>query len=268
MYDLLPWIPSLLLHVVRAGAFFIALQVFGTQGESRMLRLVLSVSLASILWWVDDDKLLRELVEGQRGIDLIRAGGWLTLGVLVAVDAMVGFAAGFAAGMISHAMSTAGEVISHDMGFAMAEVMDPITGRSSAVMSQLFQTIVILLVLSYDLHHGFIRILARSSQLVPVGHGFDIGPVFGRLNSLIALSIDAALRYAFPLMGVMVLLTAVLVVLARAIPNINLMEFSFGLRILVAIFAAVFFLAEGMPFLASFANSVIGSGMRLFEGAF
>jgi hypothetical protein len=45
------------------------------------------------------------------------------------------------------------------------------------------------------------------------------------------------------------------------------MEFSFGIRIVLAIFSSIFFLAEGMPFLQAFGESIIADGMQLFVGA-
>ena len=265
--DLLPYLPSLMLHFVRAGAFFVAIQLFGSQNESKTFRLILAISLGATFWWVDDDKLMHDIAGGSSGLELLRTGGFLSLGLLVALDSLVGLAAGFAVSMIVHAMAIAGEILNHDMGFAMAQVMDPITGRSHAVMSQFFQTIVILMVFGLNFHHGIIRVLARTYELIPVGQGFNIEPVFHRLNDLISFSISSALRYAFPVMGILVLLTAVLVMLARAVQNINLMEFSFGLRIVLGIFSAIFFLGEGMPFLQLLIETILVAAADLFEGA-
>ena len=239
------YLPSLFLHFVRAGAFLYALQIFGTQRDSKMLRLVLAISVGAIFWWLDDDKTMRAL----GGFDYLEAAGWLGLGISTVVEVLIGIAVGFAISLITAALSAAGEIISHDMGFSMAQVMNPVTGLSSAVMSQLFQTIGLLLVFALNLHHGFLLVLGKAYELIPVGHGFDITPVFERMNVLVSDALEFAMRYAMPIMGVLVLLTAVLVMLARAVANINLLEFSFGLRILLAIFAATFFIAQGMPFL-------------------
>ena len=256
-----------MLHFVRASAFFMALQFFGSQGDSKMFRLILTLSLGSIIWWVDDDKLMEDLVAGMNGIEVLRSGTWVSLAVMTATDAIVGFGAGFAASMLTHAMAVAGEIISHDMGFAMSQVMDPITGRSHAVMSQFFQTLAILLVFALNIHHGFILVLAKTYEWVPVGHGFNIEPVFLRLTELVSYALATAMEYAFPIMGILVLLTAVLVMLARAVQNINLLEFSFGLRIGLGIFASIYFLDEGMPFLEAIANSIVEKSHDLFEGA-
>ena len=73
-----------------------------------------------------------------------------------------------------------------------------------------------------------------------------------------ATSISLALQYAFPVVGVMIVLTVGLVILGRAVPAINLMEFGFGIRIVLALLASAWFLAEGTPFLARSMQHLLG----------
>ncbi|MHC4812336.1 MAG: flagellar biosynthetic protein FliR [Planctomycetota bacterium] len=250
-----PYLASIMLHLVRVGAFFMALQFFGAQSESKMLRLVLAISLASMFWWIG----------GQPTLEL--SGGLFHLFGRSVVEAVIGFAAGFVISLLAGAMAVAGEMISHDMGFMMSRVMDPVTGRSSPVMSQFFQTIVVLLVFAMDLHHEFLRVLAVAFEVLPVGGGFNIEPVFERMTVLTSDAIELGMRFAIPVMGVLVVLTAMLVMLGRAIPNINLLEFSFGVRILLGIFATSYFISEGTPFLRLIAVHILSGARVLFLGA-
>ncbi len=257
------YVPSLLLHFARAGAFLYALQLFGAQRESKMLRLVLAMSLASMFWWLDEDKTMSAV----GGFEHFAASGWMGLTISSMLEVAIGLAAGFTLSLITGCLSTAGEIVSHDMGFSMAQIMNPVTGRSSAVMSQFFQTIGMLSIFSLNLHHGFLMVLQKTYSLIPVGRGFDITPVFERINGLVGDALEFAMRYAIPIMGVLVLLTAVLVMLSRAVSNINLMEFSFGLRILLAMFSSVFFISQGMPFLEMMFHHMLDGAYGLFEGA-
>jgi len=269
-----PYLASILLYFVRVGAFFVALQFFGTQSDSKMVRLVLAFSIASMLWWVGGHPALdlsggllhlAVKVGGHPALDL--SGGLLHLAVRGLVEAVIGFAAGFVINLLTAAMGVAGEMISHDMGFMMARIMDPITGRSSPVMSQFFQSVVILLVFAMDLHHEFLRVLVVGFEVLPVGGGFNIDPVFERMTVLVSDAIELGMRYAIPIMGVLVVLTAMLVMLGRAVPNINLMEFSFGARILLGIFASSYFIGEGTPFLRLIAVHILSGARVLFVGA-
>ena len=109
--------------------------------------------------------------------------------------------------------------------------------------------------------------LGATYEMVPVGHGFDLGLVQLRVSTLVSDSIEYGLRYAVPTLAVMSLLTAALVILARAVPNLNLMEVSWGLRILLAIVASCWFLSEGRPFLLSMYEDMLSKAQVLFRGA-
>ncbi len=226
----------MLLHFVRAGAFFAAVPLFGAQRDSRILRLILAVSTGTIFWWVGEKILPIE-------------GGLIELMVLAVREALLGLVAGFAVSLMTSLLISAGEIISHEMGFALARTMNPESGVSSSVVSQFFQAIGALLIFQLNVHHEVIRLLAFSYERVPTGQTYDTDPMFSVLTSLIGKTLLSAVQYALPVLAVMMLLTSVLVMLARAVPNIHLLEFSFGVRILLALFSAAYFLVQGAPLL-------------------
>jgi flagellar biosynthetic protein FliR len=188
--------------------------------------------------------------------------------VLLAVrEAVVGACAGYAVSLLTSALVTAGEIVSNEMGFSIAQVMDPLTGKSTPVASSLFEVMGYLLLFGTSLHHEVLRVLGASYEMVPVGKGFDFGVVHERLCVLVAAATEYGLHYAVPILAVMSLLTAALVILARAVPNLNLMEFSWGLRILLALVAASWFLSEGRPFLLDMFADLLQRAQLLFRDA-
>ena len=250
---LFPLVPALLLHVVRATAFLSVVPLFGTQSESRMVRLVLGLALATIFWWISPK--------------FVAVGSVAELGMLAAREALIGVAAGYAVTLLTAALVTAGEIVSNEMGFSMAQVLDPLTGKSTPVASSLFEVMGYLLLFGTSLHHDVLRVLGASYEMLPVGRGFDIAVVYERISALVTDAIEYGLRYAVPILAVMSLLTAALVILSRAVPNLNLMEFSWGLRILLALLAACWFIAEGRPFLLDMFADLLQKAQVLFRGA-
>ncbi len=245
---------GLLLHFVRAGAFFAIVPSFGSDAASRMLRLILAVSLGSILWWTT-------------GMQVVDPNGVLDLIVMVTRELLIGLTCGFALRSITFLLSIAGEVIAHEMGFSMSRVMNPETGTSSTPMAQLFEIMGFMLIFQLNLHHDLLRVLRHTYTVIPVGQPFNYALVYERMTGILSRSIEYGLQYAIPIFGVMILLTVTLVVLARAVQNINLMEFSFGLRILLAFIAAIYFLVEGAPFLERVIEAVILDTRDMFDGA-
>ena len=227
---------SLFLHFVRTGAFLFVVPFFGRQRDTFFLRLVLSVALGSMMWW-----------NGGQSVELPRS--LIEMGFLVMTESFLGLALGFALSMLTSILVSAGEIISSEMGFAMARAIDPDSGGNSTVVAQLFSVFGFLLVLQLDIHHDALRILSHTFTACPVGEPFSIEPMWFGIQTLVGDSVVCALQYAFPVLAVMMLLTVGLVLFGRAVPNVNLMEFSFTVRVLVALVAAIWFLSSGAPFL-------------------
>ena len=251
--SLLKTLPSFMLHVMRASAFVYFLPGLAQGSDARWLRLVLGLALGAVFWWVGDH---RALVPN----GLAHFIG-LGLGELV-----VGGAVGYAVHLVAAVLAMAGEIIAQEMGFTLAQTLDPLTGANSQVVSQFLQVIGVLTMFALNLHHDFLRALAAAFAAVPVGHGFDVALLSERHGVLVTHALAAGVRYALPILAVMMVLTATLAVLSRAVPNINLMEFSFGLRILLALGMALLLLTDGMPGLIGSMQTITAGAIALFRG--
>jgi flagellar biosynthetic protein FliR len=242
---------SFLLHCVRVGAFFAVVPMFGRQEDSAILRVALTLSLGAIFWWVGD-----QVVEPPAYL--------LHLGVLSIREVVIGFALGFALSTLTSMLVSAGEIISSEMGFSMARAMNPDTGADTTVISQFLQVIGFLLILHFDIHHDAVRILKETFTACRIGEPFAFDPIWEGLRTLVSMSVMLALQYSLPILGVMMLLSVAMVLLGRAVPSINLMEFGFALRVLVALAVLAYFLVAGTPFLLDKFSDLLGQCRALF----
>jgi len=242
---------SFFLHVMRAGAFFAVVPLFGRQADSFILRLVLSLALGGVFWWVGDQR-----------IDT--PGHLLAMGVMAMREVVIGVALGFALSTMTSMLQSAGEIISSEMGFSMARAMNPESGIDATVVSQLLQVVGFLLILQFDLHHEALRVLEQTYRACPIGQPFDIEPICLGLQALIGGSVQLAVQYCLPVLGMMMLLSVGMVLLGRAVPQINLMEFGFALRVLLALAAMAWFLVEGAPFLLHTFHAILDGARDMF----
>ncbi|MCK5945498.1 MAG: flagellar biosynthetic protein FliR [Planctomycetes bacterium] len=247
------YMTSLFLHFVRVGAFLAVLPLFGKQRDSMVLRLALSTSMAAIFWWVGDQRVdtPTHLIE---------------LGVMGVREGLIGLALGFALSTMTSMLVSAGEFISSEMGFSLARTINPETGVNGTVISQLLQVVGFLLILSLDIHHEALRIMEHTFYACPVGEPFDFMPIWHGIVTLVGGSVELALQYSFPVLGTMMLISAGLVLLGRAVPAINLMEFAFALRILIALSGLSLFLVEGAPFLIQTFTGILQQAVDMFPG--
>lgn len=242
---------ALFLHMVRAGAFFAVVPIFGRQTDSFILRLVLAFSLGGVFWWV-----------GHQRVDVPH--NLLALAVMALREGVVGIALAFALSVMTSLLVSAGELISSEMGFSLARTMNPESGVDATVVSQLLQVLGFLLILQLDLHHDALRVLEQTYRACPVGQPFDVEPIWLGLKTLIGGSVELAVQYGFPILGLMLLLSVAMVLLGRAVPNINLMEFGYALRVLLALGAMAWFLGEGSPFLIQTFRAVLDKAAAMF----
>ncbi|MBK8979745.1 MAG: flagellar biosynthetic protein FliR [Planctomycetes bacterium] len=253
LHLLLAFGPSVVLHVVRATAFLAALPVLGEHVPSRALRLVLGIAIGAAVFQL-------------AGTPVVSAPSLPELGLLAAREALIGALAGFAVQCLFAVVAVAGELVGQEMGLTMSRVLDPSSGRQDATLTVLLQTLAFLLFLQLDLHHDVLRVLLATYDHVPVGHGFELAGVVAMLQSTIAAALALGVRLVAPVLALLLLTTVVLVVLARAIPNLNLLEFSFGFRILVALAALLAVQRFAWPFLAAVLRDQLGGLTRLFAG--
>jgi flagellar biosynthetic protein FliR len=245
---------DLTLHMARSLGFMAVVPLFGRQRDTMFLRLILASVLGVVFWWVGGRP-------GQMPL------GVIDFAVLVARESFVGFALGFAMSIMTGLLFAAGEIISVEMGFSMARAVNPESGIDATVISQLCQVFGFLLILQLDIHHDALRVLADTYEACPVGEPFALEPVWLGVRALVMGSIVLAVQYAFPILGIMLLLTVTLVLLGRAVPHINLMEFGFTARVLVGLIAASYFLTNGTPFLERSFEAILETARAMFPGS-
>jgi flagellar biosynthetic protein FliR len=250
---LFPMTVSLVLHIARTGAFFAVVPLFGRQRDSFFLRLVLSLSLAAIFWSV-----------GRKSVAV--PGTLLELGVMTGREAVIGLALGFALAAVMSLLTIAGEIISYEMGFSMAHSINPESGANATVIAQLMQVLGMLLVFALDLHHDALRILEQTFAVCPIGEPFAIEPIWLGVRDLVAGAILLAGQLALPITGVMFLMSTGTVLIGRAIPSINMMDFAFALRVLMALGILGFFLVESAPFLIACIEGLFARTAGMFGG--
>jgi flagellar biosynthetic protein FliR len=156
-----------------------------------------------------------------------------TLGMLAGLELLVGAAIGFVARLLLTAASLAAELVSVQMGFGLATLLDPLQGAQVTVLTRLYDWTILILFLTLDAHHLVLRAIVDSFRIVPLGGvalsvqgAAAVLPLGGHIFAL-ALSLVA------PVLGVLFIANLVMVLAARAVPQLSLL--SVGLPVMIAL---------------------------------
>jgi flagellar biosynthesis protein FliR len=159
----------------------------------------------------------------------------LTLAGLAASELVVGLCIGFVARLVLVAASFAAELIGVQAGFGVASVIDPVSASHVTVLTSLYDWTMLALFLALDMHHVVIEAVIQSFVIVPPGTPALTAAAVTGIVPLAGQIFTVGLALVAPILGVLLLTHLVLVLAARAVPQINLMAVGFPITVLVGL---------------------------------
>ncbi|MCI2255447.1 flagellar type III secretion system protein FliR [Domibacillus sp. PGB-M46] len=234
MTELMPDPSLFLLVLVRVSAFFVTMPLFSYRTIPAQHRAAFSLVLAWTMYYTIDAA-------------PIEINGEYIL--LILKEAMVGLLIGMAGFIVLSAIQIAGGFIDFQMGFAIANVIDPQTGVQSPLMGQYLYMFSLLMLLALNGHHLILDGIFYSYQLIPIN---ELTFPFGNQETAhyMARTFSSVFMIAFqmsmPVVAVLFLTDVMLGVVARTVPQLNIFVVGFPLKIGVAF--AVMFIVMGVIF--------------------
>lgn len=155
-----------------------------------------------------------------------------SLEVVIAIlkEVLVGIAMGLTGQLIFAAFQMGGELMSINIGIAFANVVDPVSQNQGSIISQLFMLLGIFIFLGIGGHIYYIRALAESFDIVPVGVmvAHQAAPVFMRIAAYMFI---ISVQMAAPFIIVLFLLDLSFAIFARIMPQANIFFIALPLKI-------------------------------------
>ena len=166
--------------------------------------------------------------------------------MLIASEMLIGLILGMIARFLFGAVEFAGTVIGFQMGLGMAMVFDPQSQEQISLVGRFENTTATLIFLAMDGHLIVLQALVRSYSVLPPGGASINKPLVENLTELSASVFVIGLQIGAPLIVALFLANAVVGLLARSVPQIQVFVVGFPLTLMLG-FLFLFF---GMPFFA------------------
>ncbi|HWR67633.1 MAG TPA: flagellar biosynthetic protein FliR [Desulfomonilia bacterium] len=148
---------------------------------------------------------------------------------------LIGLALGLAIDVIFSGIQIAGELMGFQMGFSIANVVDPMTGITAPITSNLLYITAFLLFFSFGGHHLLIKALVETFAIMPIG---DRMVHTGFLMSVITYAgamFVIGIKVSAPVVGILLLINVSFAIIARALPQMNVFLMAFPLTIAVGL---------------------------------
>ena len=179
---------------------------------------------------------------------------------LIAIEFSIGLFIGLLLTLVFSGIEFAGRLFGIQMGFAVANVVDPTTSEQIGVLSQIIRFIFLFIFFSMDGHLFLIKALAVSFELLPLGGGsFNVEVIIDDIIIVGSNLFLIAMKIALPISCSVLLINTGFAALARTTPQLNIFMVAFMVNILVGLSI----LAVTLPSLVKLFHRIIYDSFEL-----
>lgn len=222
-----------LLILVRISSFIFLAPFYGMKGIPRQVKIGLSF-FVSVLVYV--------------GIPvrtpLVYQTFWGYTAIVVK-ETLTGLILGFAVSICSSILTLAGQIIDMETGLSMANLLDPTTMQMSSITGVFYQYMVTLMLILSGMHRYVLSALVETFTLIPInGADFHSDSLLQAMITFMGDYILIGFRICLPVFAAMLMLNAILGIMAKVSPQMNM--FAVGIQLKVLVGLCILFFTVGM----------------------
>ena len=222
-----------LLIFVRVSCFVYIAPYFGMNDTPARIRIGISFFTAWLLY------------ETLTPVDAVVVDTVMEYAVIVMKEAIAGLLIGFGANICMAVVNFAGSIADMETGLSMATLLDPATKETTSITGVLYQYSFMLMLIASGMYRYLFGALADSFTLIPVnGVVFHADSLLQSMTEFMSDYILIGFRIVLPIFCVILLLNAILGVLAKVSPQLNMFAVGIQLKVLAGLTAM--FLTTGM----------------------
>ncbi|AZN40867.1 flagellar biosynthetic protein FliR [Paenibacillus albus] len=217
--------PIFLLIFCRITAFFVVAPVFSTRNVPNTFKLGFCFFISLLVFLTYG---LKQTIvpDAEYILAIIR-------------EILAGVLLGFTAYLFFTIINTAGSFIDMQIGFGMANILDPMTGASAPLLGNFKGMIATLVFLSINGHHFLLSALIQSYEWIPISNALfahiHSGSISSFMTTMLVQSFMLALQMSAPLVVAMFLTDVGLGFLARTAPQYNVFVIGIPIKLLVGL---------------------------------
>jgi flagellar biosynthetic protein FliR len=155
---------------------------------------------------------------------------------LILGELFMGLTLGLMARAVLESVQLAGQYIGYQMGFAIANVVDPQSGTQSSVISQTAYLMAMLIFLGLNGHHFIISALVDSFRLAPAGSPLFKPIVYDTVVQSLANLFIIAVKIGAPCLAVLFCAKVAMGIVAKAVPQLNVLFVGMPLYIVIGLY--------------------------------
>ena len=222
-----------LLILVRVTGFVTAAPFFGQNNTPHQFKISFSLFISFLLY---------EVITPHVYVEYTTLFGYT---IFILKEAVTGMLIGLMANWAMQIAVFAGQVVDTNIGFSMAQQMDPATQMNITVSGSIYQYAFMLIFIVTGMYRWLLQALTESYQLIPVGAAsLNMDRMYNGLVGFMADYIMIGFRIGLPVFCVILLLNGLLGVMAKVAPQMTM--FAVGIQIKALVGLVILFVTMRM----------------------
>jgi flagellar biosynthetic protein FliR/FlhB len=214
---------AVLLVFLRMLTFFIVLPIFFPKGTPNTMKVMLAGVMAFII------------MPGVESIGIQEIGSNFDLFIYCFNEIITGLSLGFITNLVFYIIRMGGQLMDMQLGLSMLNMFDPTANSNVTLIERLLYWISFIVFFLIDGHHMLINVLIKSFNIVALGKTM----IF---QDTIMLTVDTFVQYfsiglkiAIPIVFIILMTDITLGLVARTVPQLNIMILGLPIKILVGL---------------------------------
>lgn len=162
-------------------------------------------------------------------------GSSVAIVLIIAREMAIGLAIGLAVRAVLAGAEMAGHLTATQLGFTYGAVVDPQSGVRNNIIAALYGNLALITFFAIDGHHAVVRALATSYARLPIGAGGVDQSLVGGVTQMLGLVFVMGVRFAMPVIIVLLVVELALGLISRSAPTLNLLVVAAPVRVLIGL---------------------------------
>ncbi len=169
----------------------------------------------------------------------------LMYALYVLKEAVTGIIIGYSAAICVAILNFAGHLVDMEIGLSMVSLFDPVSRDSVTISGTYYQYTVLLMLMISGMYQYVLAAIIETFNLIPVsGAVFNSDKILNAMLTFLRDYLALGFRLCLPVFAAMLLLNAILGILAKVSPQLNM--FAVGIQLKILLGLGVLFLTVGM----------------------
>lgn len=153
-----------------------------------------------------------------------------SLVVVAAKELLVGLSIGFVFSLLITGVQAAGDIVSYQIGFSMAQTIDPTSGSETTTLGQFWVLLASVLFMALNGHHLVIAAFKDSYDVIPPAAVSFNATAVDLIVTYSAYVFVIGLKIAAPVVVTLMLTDVAMGTLSRLMPTMNVFILGFGVK--------------------------------------